>query len=62
MLKNLYIHIGNHKKQLLFFLIAMSLSILVAGSTQRYGFLGPLAVLALATSSNRLVNMVNSSL
>lgn len=60
MLKNLYIHIGNHKKQLLFFLVAMSLSILVAGSTQRYGFLGPLAVLALAAAGTFVIASFNN--
>jgi len=60
MLKNLYIHIGNHKKQLLFFLVAMSLSILVAGSTQRYGFLGPLAVFALAAAGTFVIASFNN--
>lgn len=60
MLKNLHIHIGNHKKQLLFFLVAMSLSILVAGSTQRYGFLGPLAVLALAGAGTFVIASFNN--
>lgn len=50
MLKNLQLHIEDQKKKIVFFLIAMSLSVLVAGSTYKYGFLGPLAVIALATA------------
>ena len=48
MFKNLQLNIADHKKALLFFLIALSLSVLVAGSTIKYGFLGPMLVLAAA--------------
>lgn len=48
MLKNLQLHIADYKQKVLFILIALSLSILVAGSTARYGFLGPAFVLAAA--------------
>lgn len=50
MLRNLYVHIADHKKAWLFFIIAMSLSLCVAGSVVRYGFLGPIAVLAAAAA------------
>ncbi|RZL46984.1 MAG: O-antigen ligase domain-containing protein [Pedobacter sp.] len=46
MLKKLHINIVDHKQKVLFFLIAFSLSILVASSTSRFGFLGPIVVIA----------------
>ena len=55
MLKSLQLHIADHKQKVLFILIALSLSILVAGSTQRYGYLGPLLVLAAAGAGAFLV-------
>ncbi|MNK13367.1 hypothetical protein D3C87_314520 [compost metagenome] len=55
MLKNLQLHIADHKKTVLFVLVALSLSILVAGSTARYGFLGPMLVLAAAGAGAFLI-------
>lgn len=55
MLKKLHLHIADHKQKMLFFLVALSLSILVAGSTYQYGFLGPILVIAAAGAGTFLV-------
>lgn len=60
MLKKLHIHITDNKQKVLFFLIAMSLSVLVAGSTYQYGFMGPLAVIALAAVGTFVVAVFNN--
>lgn len=46
MLSSLYGHIESNKKKILFFLAALAMSILVAASILKIGFLGPLAVIA----------------
>jgi len=60
MLKKLHLHITDNKQKVLFFLIAMSLSVLVAGSTYQYGFMGPLAVIALAAAGTFVVAVFNN--
>ena len=60
MLEKLHLHFIDNKKKVLFFLIAMSLSILVAGSTYRYGFLGPVAAIALAGVGIFIVGLFNN--
>lgn len=49
MLERLGLHIADNKKKVLFVLISISLSVLIAGSTYQYGPLGPLAAIALAS-------------
>jgi hypothetical protein len=41
------LHITENKKKIIFFLVALSLSTLVASSMLRYGFLGPVAVIGM---------------
>jgi hypothetical protein len=60
MLKKLQLHMDDHKKKIIFFLIAMSLSILVAGSTYQFGFLGPLIVIAIAALGTFIVSLFNN--
>lgn len=48
MLEWLQLHIIDNKKKVLFAIVAISLSLLIAGSTSRYGPLGPMAAIALA--------------
>lgn len=60
MLKRLHEHIIDNKKKVLFFLISISLSILVAGSTYQYGFLGPLATIGLAIVGIFIVALFNN--
>jgi hypothetical protein len=60
MLKKLHTHIIDNKKQVLFFLIAMSLSILVAGSTYQYGYIGPLLVIALSGVGVLMIAVFNN--
>lgn len=60
MLKKLHLHITDNKQKVLFFLIAMSLSVLVAGSTYQYGFMGPLAVIALVAVGTFVVAVFNN--
>lgn len=56
MLKKLHVHIIDNKQKVLFFLIALSLSVLVGGSTYQYGFLGPMLVFAMAGAGAFLVS------
>lgn len=60
MLKKLNTYIIDNKKKVIFFLISMSLSILIAGSTARYGILGPAAVIAAAGLGTFLVSLFNN--
>jgi hypothetical protein len=55
MFKNAGLNITENKTKIIFFLIAMSLSILVANSMLRFGFLGPLAVIAIAIAGAFLI-------
>lgn len=57
MLKRLQINIADHKKKILFFLIALSLSVFVAGSISQYGILGPVAVIAMAVAGAFLITL-----
>lgn len=57
MLEKLYLFVGDYKKQFLFFIIALVLSTLVAGSVVKYGFLGPLVVIALVIAGAFLVTL-----
>ncbi len=59
MLSNLTIYLTDHKRKILFFLISLSLSALVAGSTYQFGFLGPIAVIALVGLGTFLVALFN---
>ncbi len=57
MLKKLRMYITDNNKKILFFLIAMSLSILMAGSIYQYGFLGPLAIMAMAAVGTFIISL-----
>jgi O-Antigen ligase len=59
MLNKLHIPIMD-KKKILFFLISMSLSVLVAGSTYQFGILGPLAVIAMAAVGTFIVALFHN--
>lgn len=60
MLKQLNTYLINHKKKVIFFLIAFSLSVLVAGSTYKFGFMGPLGVIVTAGLGTFLVAIFNN--
>lgn len=60
MLNKLKTYLIDHKKKVIFFLISMSLSILVASTTYNFGFLGPLAVIVLVAFGTFLVALFNN--
>ena len=60
MLKKLNLYIVDRKQKVLFFLISLSLSILVASSIYKFGFLGPMAAIALAAVGTFLVSIFNN--
>ncbi len=60
MLRGLQPHITDNKKKAFFFLVALSLSLVVAGSTARYGLLGPMLVLAAAMAGAFLFAAFNN--
>lgn len=57
MLKNLNGYIVDHKKKIIFFIVSLCLSVLVAASTYSFGILGPLAVLAIAALGIFMVSL-----
>ncbi|MCX2583713.1 O-antigen ligase family protein [Pedobacter sp. MR22-3] len=60
MLDKLNTYITDNKKKIIFFIIAMCLSILVAGSISKFGLLGPLCAIAIAASGTFLVYAVKN--
>jgi len=57
MLNRVNSFINNHKKKVIFFLVSMSLSILVASSIYQYGYLGPFGVIAMAIFGAFVINL-----
>ncbi|SDG39579.1 O-Antigen ligase [Pedobacter terrae] len=55
MLGKLNVYLADHKKKIIFFMVSMCLSVLVAGSTYSFGILGPLLVLAFAAVGTFLI-------
>ncbi|RZJ80912.1 MAG: O-antigen ligase family protein [Flavobacterium sp.] len=60
MLKELNLYIADHKKTILFVLISISLSILIASSTAEFGFLGPIGAIATAAFGTFLISLLNN--
>lgn len=60
MLNGLNTYLADHKKKVIFFLGALSLSILVASSTYQFGYLGPIAVIALAIFGAFIIALFNN--
>ena len=57
MLKKLNTYITDNKKKVIFFIIALCLSVLVAGSISKFGVLGPLCAVAVAVMGAFLVSV-----
>ena len=60
MLSQLNTYLATYKKKALFFLIALSLSVLVGGSTYQYGLLGPMAVIAMVGVGVFLIAVIHN--
>ncbi|RZK39334.1 MAG: O-antigen ligase domain-containing protein [Pedobacter sp.] len=59
MLNDLYTYITVNKQKVIFLLAALSLSILIAASTSRFGILGPVAVIAMAGAGTFVIALFN---
>jgi len=57
MLEKLNTYITDNKKKVIFFIIALCLSVLVAGSISKFGMLGPLCAVAVAVMGAFLVSV-----
>jgi len=57
MLEKLNIYIAGHRKKIIFFIISLCISVLVAGSTYSYGLLGPLSVFGIAAMGIFMVSL-----
>ena len=55
MLNKLTTYIADNKKKIIFFIVSMCLSIIVAGSISKFGYLGPLCAVAIAVMGTFLV-------